>query len=299
MLDDRSYMRPVRFRSGIPWTYLLMGTIAALFVVQSIVQVYVSSTFINTYFALSLRGLSRGGVWQLLTFQFLHGGLLHLLLNLIVIYFFGRAIEEAIGRRAMLGLYLTSGTVGGLCQMLLAAIVPAYFDGPVVGASAGALGLVAAFATLFPDRLITLLLFFVIPVSMRARTLLWLSIALAVFGILVPAGNLADGAHLGGIFAGWTWIRLHTSGIRFRLPSVWTAVRRQPTRRRQLVTTVAARQAGRSAPSTAREDELPNEEFISREVDPILDKISAHGMQSLTERERKILDAAHARMRRP
>lgn len=298
MLDDRSYMRPVRFRAGVPWTYVLMGTIAALFVIQSIVQVYVSSSFINTYFALSLRGLSRGGIWQLLTFQFLHGGLLHLLLNLIVIYFFGRALEDAIGRRAMLGLYLTSGTVGGLCQMLLAAIAPNYFNGPVVGASAGALGLVAAFATLFPDRLITLLLFFVIPISLRARTLLWISIALAAFGILVPAGNLADGAHLGGIFAGWVWIRLRTSGVRLRIPSVWPATRRRPARRRQLVTTVAAREANRPTPTNPREDDLPNEEFISREVDPILDKISAHGMQSLTERERKILAAAHARMRR-
>ena len=77
------------------------------------------------------------------------------------------------------------------------------------GASAGAFGLVAAFAVLFPDQRLVMLLFFIIPLVMRARTLLWLSVALAVLGILLPyfgigfMGNIAHAAHLGGILTGF------------------------------------------------------------------------------------------------
>ena len=72
----------------------------------------------------------------------------------------------------------------------------------MVGASAGAFGLVAAFAVLFPRQRLLLLLFFIIPIAMRARTLLWVSIAFAVFGIIVPFGNIGHAAHLGGILSG-------------------------------------------------------------------------------------------------
>lgn len=295
MLDDRLYMREPSYRSALPITYMLLAANAGIYVLQAIVQFY--GLFpVREYLYLSLPGLARGYVWQLVSFQFLHGSLLHLLVNLIVIYFFGRAIEEALGRRAMLQLYLLSGVVGGLCQMLLAGLVPAYFAFPVVGASAGAMGLIAAFATLFPDRSLTLLLFFVLPVSMRARTLFWISLALAVFGILVPNDNLADGAHLGGLLAGWGWVRLQARGVRLQI-SWWQRERRQP-RLRELVRSVAAKDSRRRLPPAAGSEVLPTEDFISREVDPILDKISAQGMQSLTEQERQILDAAHARMRR-
>src|SRR5262249_8623628 len=132
------------------------------------------------YFALSLEGLKHGYVWQLLTFQFMHAGFLHLLLNCWGIYMFGLAIEEALGRVKFLTLYFTSGVVGGLAQTGLGLLLGNAFSGPVVGASAGLFGLIAAFAMLFPDRVLTLLLFFVIPVNLRAKYLLLLEAAIAV-----------------------------------------------------------------------------------------------------------------------
>jgi membrane associated rhomboid family serine protease len=276
-------------------TTILLVTNVAAFVLQSLLAFY-SSFPVTALFALSLQGLAHGFVWQLITFQFMHGGLWHLVFNLIAIYFFGRAVEEVLGGKVFLRLYLACGVIGGLVQMLFALLLPAYFGGAVVGASAGGFGLIAAFAAMFPERQLTLLLFFVIPVSMRAKTLLWISIGLALFGIIVPNTGIADAAHLGGIFAGWFYIRQFVQGTwNFpRLPSV----RPSAKPRRELVKTASARRALWRRPKSSIEDNLPSDEFISREVDPILDKISEHGIQSLTDGERRILEAARAKMSR-
>ena len=161
----------------------------------------------NGYFALSVEGLRHGFVWQLLTYQFMHGGLLHLLLNCWAIYVFGREVEETLGRNRFLTLYFTSGVIGGLFQALAGVLFGGHFAAPVVGASAGAFGLVAAFATLYPERPLMLLLFFIIPVSMRAKFLLLFSALLTVFGIVFPTDNIAHAAHLGGMITGIVFVR--------------------------------------------------------------------------------------------
>jgi membrane associated rhomboid family serine protease len=297
MLDDRPYMRASTGSAGGQWplTYVLMAIIASCFVVQSLAGD--RGGWIDRNLALSLDGLGRGYLWQLLTFQFLHGGLFHLICNLIVLYFFGRALEEHLGRRRFLRLYLGSGVVGGLLQMLFAA-VSSHFGGAaagVVGASAGVFGLVAAYAALFPDRTLTLLVFFVLPVSLRARTLLWLSIGLAVFGIMVPGDGVAHAAHLGGIIAGWGYIRWFIGG---GARAGWGTSGPSARRPRVLARTASKDRAPWRRGDAATTDDLPPEEFMSREVDPILDKISAHGFQSLTDRERQILEKARAKITR-
>ncbi len=275
-----------------------------VFVVQEIHRVWFKHMDMDHYaglspFALSLSGLAKGYLWQLVTFQFMHAGLWHLLGNLLVIYFFGRAVEDSIGRNGFLKLYFTGGIMGGLFEVLLAAIFPGYFGGPVVGASAGAFGLVAAFATLFPEREITLLLFFVLPISIRARTLLWFSIGLAVFGMVVEqnmsgGAHIANAAHLGGIVTGVVYVYWIVLGRGWRI--AWPKSRPPVQRPRELVSAPVPQRAFWQKPKMVEEEELPPAEFISREVDPILDKISAHGIQSLTDRERKILEAARAKM---
>ncbi|MBU6398944.1 MAG: rhomboid family intramembrane serine protease [Verrucomicrobia bacterium] len=292
MLDDRFYMRSGSYAPRWSATMALLVTNAVCFLLQSVLEFYRLFP-VATYFYLSPDGLAHGYVWQLVTFQFLHGGFWHLAFNLLVLYFFGRAIESALGPGRFLKLYLASGTVGGLVQTLLAWVLPGLFGGAVVGASAGIFGLVAAFATLFPEQELTLLLFLIVPVSMRARTLLWLSIAVALFGILVPMDNVANAAHLAGIFTGWAYIYwIIQRDVFSRLPSVRPLARRP----RELVRASSGKRSlwqGRKHPES---DDLPPAEFISQQVDPILDKISAHGIQSLTERERKILEAARAKM---
>jgi membrane associated rhomboid family serine protease len=156
MLDDRPYMR-TPYRPGRSMTTILLITLAACFLVQSLIAGLKGANWIYDWLALSADGLAHGKVYQLLTFQFLHGGLMHLLMNMIGLYFFGRAVEEMLGSAGMLKLYLASGVVGGLLQVALAFAFPYAFSAAIVGASAGIFGLIAAFATRSPDEPITIL----------------------------------------------------------------------------------------------------------------------------------------------
>jgi membrane associated rhomboid family serine protease len=256
---------------------------------------------VNELFALSIRGLEAGRWYQLITFQFMHGGFLHILFNMIGLYFFGRVMEEALGSKAMLRLYLLSGTFGGLLQVGLGLAFPVpVFHAPVVGASAGIFGLIAAFATREPNYPISMLF---PPVTLPAKWLLLIEAAITVggivFAIIQMGGNAAPGAplvatahgaHLGGMLTGIAFIKWGSwfrASWPFRSAGLRRRASRQPVRTGMLQ---AIRRPRKSA------EELPPAEFISREVDPILDKISAHGIHSLTDRERQILEAARSKM---
>lgn len=293
MLEDRYYMRRPAFRG--PWsaTMALLVVNVVAFIIQSAVERF--TTFrINDWFALSVEGLRHGFAWQLLTYQLMHGGWLHLLLNCWAIYVFGREVEETLGRISFLTLYFTSGVIGGLFQALAGVLLGGAFAVPVVGASAGAFGLIAAFAVLYPERPLMMLLFFIIPVSMRAKFLLLFSGLLTLFGIVFPMDNIAHAAHLGGMLTGIVFVRYaiywHWQWPRLRQP------RPHPLRPLVKAPLRVSAQWGQSIPRV--DEDLPPEEFLSKAVDPILDKISAHGIQSLTDRERKILETAREKMAR-
>jgi membrane associated rhomboid family serine protease len=260
------------------------------FIVQNVLYRFMGFPTTNAYLALSVFGLGHGFVWQLLTYQFMHGGWLHLLLNCWAIYVFGREIENTLGWKRFLTLYFSSGVIGGLFQVLLGVVAGGAFTAPVVGASAGAFGLVAAFATLYPERTLTLLLFFVIPVSLRAKFLLLFCGLLTFFGLVFPTDNIAHAAHLGGMITGIAFVR-------YAIHWQWPRFQQRRARPFRPLVKVSRRESGGWGRSQAVEDEdLPPEEFLSQEVDPILDKISAHGIQSLTERERRILERAGEKM---
>jgi hypothetical protein len=173
--------------------------------------------------------------------------------------------------------------------MLFALWRPDFFGGAVVGASAGAYGLVAAFAVLNWEERFTLLIYF-FPVSMRGKTLLWVSIGLVVIGLLTPGSGVANAAHLGGILTGFVCVRYIFQG---RWPQL-----EFPARRKEPREFVAAGKIKFLGASAKTGEELSAEEFLQREVDPILEKISAHGIQSLTPRERETLEKARAKMAR-
>jgi membrane associated rhomboid family serine protease len=287
MLYDRPYMRREYSKQWSMTTVLLVANLA-IFVLHHVLEFY--RIYPVTYhFALSVEGLKAGKIFQLITFQFLHGGVLHLLGNLLIIFFFGRSMEADLGKKHYLLLYLLSGTFGGLIQIALALAVPDHFSGAVVGASAGAFGLIAAFATRSPNQPITLLLFFVLPVTFPAKFLLLVQGAIAILGIIVPDSNIAHAAHLGGMMTGIVFMRILMQPERPQL----RLFRRQP--RRELVNVPPSKRTPWKTPPVS-EEELPPTEFISKEVDPILDKISAHGIQSLTDREKQILEAARKKM---
>jgi len=304
MLADRDYMREPS-RHSMRWSATV--TLLVINIVAFIVQTISYSSFppaspndippTDAWFALSLDGLKHWHLWQLFTFQFMHGGVLHLVLNCWGLFIFGREVEHYIGARKFIVLYLSSGIAGGLLQELAAYFWPMYFGSAVVGASAGILGVVAAFATLFPERVITMLLFFIIPFSLRAKYLLYISLVLAALGISLPksvfGGNVAHAAHMGGILAGLFFIR-YAMYWNFSWP--WKNRTAQRPKRDAVKVSSGKYSAWKRAEKPAEESSTPD--FISREVDPILEKISAHGIHSLTERERKVLDDAQKKMAR-
>ena len=193
-----------------PFTVALIALNVAAFLAELWLEAR-TDVPLEKYGALSLDGLRHGFVWQLLTFQFLHAGWLHLLLNCWGIFVFGPPLEAMLGKARLATLYFLSGVAGGALQVSASIFSYAHFGGPVVGASAGVFGLIAAFTSLFPDARMTLLLFFVIPVRMTANRMLTLAVVLTALGIMFPnwllGRHVAHAAHLGGLIAGLILVR--------------------------------------------------------------------------------------------
>lgn len=221
MLSERDYMQqPVR-----KWTLSATIVLIVLNIVAFLFQYSLLPKLIDPkYLALSLAGLQHGFVWQLLTYQFMHGdmvhlsaGLVHVLVNCWALFVFGRAVEWTVGKARFLILYFSGGIIGGLLQVLAAWFWPNYFDYPSVGASAGIFGVVASFAMLFPNQQLIMLLFYVIPIKLRAKSLLWVVLLITALGISFPnsrlalllGGNVAHFAHLGGILTGLAFSRFY------------------------------------------------------------------------------------------
>jgi len=280
---------------------ILMIVLAVAFALQCINDVYVQS-LVEDWLALTPAALTRGFVWQFFTFQFFHASLWHLLGNLIGLWYFGRFVENILGQQRFLVAYFGAGVVGGLLQCGLMLLFPRHFGLYVFGASAGVMGMFAIFARLEAQSIIRLN--FVLPI--RADVLLWITAGISLFFTIVPSnrgGAAAHAAHLGGILTGLAWVKFGwhqdfkllpwenlLARLRFWQPS--------PARQRKQALVRAASLRGRKWPagSAPSEPEAAPEEFISKEVDPILDKISAHGIQSLTDKERKVLEAAQKKM---
>jgi membrane associated rhomboid family serine protease len=290
MLDDRHYIRNASQDSGRSTTLILIIVLVVAFVVQSFADFYAHLP-VYDWFALSLDGFKHKRFWQLLTFQFMHFGPwpFHLIFNCIGLYFLGRSVEETLGRKSFLTLYFLSGFFGASLQLITTWLLPNHPDGPVVGASAGVMGLLATYAVLFPMREMTIFVYF-FPLTLRVQYLFWASLFLSAFGTFIPYGGIAHAAHLGGLLMGLAYIRW---GDRARQRFAHWHPFQTRQRKRELV---KAAFVGVRRPRLDESQDLPSEEFISKEVDPILDKISAHGIQSLTERERRILEAARAKM---
>ncbi|HNQ90422.1 MAG TPA: rhomboid family intramembrane serine protease [Verrucomicrobiota bacterium] len=299
MLYDRQYMREATYHRRWALSTILVLANVAVFALELLARLSPDGALnlVMGYLPLYPADLARGWVWQLLTFQFLHAGPFHLLINCAMLYMFGRSLEQSLGPRRFLTLYFASGVCGGLLQAICSWSFPRHFGaGATVGASAGVFGLIAAFAFLNRETRITTLLAFIIPISMRAKYLLIVETVIAVLGMLERQSGIAHAAHLGGMLAALAFLVADRYWYRLSLPRRGPRFAAPPEPELVAASRVRARQED---PSTAAGNTpAPPADFISREVDPILEKISAHGIQSLTERERRILEQARARMTR-
>lgn len=236
-------------------------------------------------FGLSRSGLRSAWLWQPLTYMFLHGGVLHLLFNMIGLFFFGPETERAVGTGRFLALYLGCGILGGMGWVGVSGNPHAV----CIGASGAVFGVLGAFAGLFPARPVTLLVFFVLPVTVKARTLALLLGAANLFSLVMEPGQIAYTAHLVGGAAGYLYgvayfRRLSLSPARWFADLRWHWLRRRFTVMRP----------GEGDPLQA--DGSGADEGSPEDVDRILEKIAARGIGSLTPNERDILTrASHTR----
>jgi membrane associated rhomboid family serine protease len=250
--------------------------------------------FIYRYFALLPFG--DGFLpWQLITYQFMHGGFWHLFFNMFFgLWMFGMEIEHMWGGKKFLVFYLMCGVVAGLVQLMLSPLFePSSSEFiqlgpvPVVGASGAVYGVLVAFGMLFPDRYI--FLYFLVPV--KVKYFVMVLIAIGVVSVGDPT-NVAHLAHLGGALAGYVYLlydmrRGPMSGLLSRIRWWWNSL------------TVKDRKPPEDIAPKAKVFDIrgdKEEESEQRRVDAILDKISQGGYQSLTEEEKKILFEASRKL---
>ncbi|MEX0886969.1 MAG: rhomboid family intramembrane serine protease [Phycisphaeraceae bacterium] len=216
-------------------------------------------------------------LYELLTFQFMHASLGHVLGNMLFMFFFGPMVESYFGSRRFLAFYLICGVGGaaGYLALWRIGLIEAGPAVPLVGASAGVFGMLIA--ALFAAPNVRVLLLFLIPVPLKV--LVFIALFAAVYVVLVGGPNTGgEAAHLGGAAVGLLLMRApRLLGWADRIGSPGQLKHRYDDSRRQ-----RHRQRDRDQEA---------------EVDRILDKVRDEGLQSLTRREQRILSQATERKR--
>jgi membrane associated rhomboid family serine protease len=146
--------------------------------------------------------------WQLVTYAFLHGGMLHLAFNMFALYMFGGAIEQVFGTRRYLTYYFTCVISAALTQLAFALVSGGVY--PTVGASGGVFGLLLAYGIYFPNNRV-MLLFPPIPLPARVFVLVYAAIELFL-GVTGTQEGVAHFAHLGGMIGGFILLRYWRGG---------------------------------------------------------------------------------------
>jgi membrane associated rhomboid family serine protease len=214
--------------------------------------------------------------WTPLSYMFMHAGVLHILFNMLWLYWMGQIFEEYLGNKRTIGLYLMGGFAGALFYILAFNLLPAFTSvnaaeqSTIVGASASVMAIVVATATLVPDYTISLIL--IGPVKLK-----WLVFVILVLDFLGIAGGNAGGeiAHLGGALMGFIYIKQLQKGHDW-VGGIAKLFKAKPKLK------VVSNNFGKNSSDYPRQDE----------IDRILDKISQSGYNSLNKQERETLSQA-------
>ncbi len=219
--------------------------------------------------------------WGPITYMFLHGDLMHLAVNMLILFFFGPPLEGRWGEREFLRFYVICG-LGGVALSYL------FLPNMVIGASAAMYGVMLAFAMNWPDAPIYVWGIFPVKAKYLVGFFFVLS-ALSAFqssgGAAGAGGGTAHLAHLGGLIVGFLYLRSD-----WRPGGQLARIKKAATRSRRLAIVPRDENADelKGAGSSSRR---PREDAaLYEKVDAVLDKISATGMSSLTSDELKLLD---------
>jgi len=253
-----------RIPSGIKWLLIIN---LAIFVLELLD----SSRYLIDLFGLTPSDVLTGPlVYQVGTYMFLHspGSLMHILFNMLMLWMFGAEIERMWGTRKFLRFYLMTGIIAGIFTV----IVTPFSNTPVIGASGAVLGVLVAFAVLWPDRRVYL--YFLIPVKVKYLMIFIVGLDL-LFAFANSGDNVAHWTHLGGAIFGFLYmkgggsisaLKSRVKGAKFR------------------------RDDRKAVEKREKSDKLMSD------VDRILDKINEVGINNLTDKERKILERASSHL---
>ena len=265
---------------------VLSAAIAIVFLGQCVEQVWLHSNVIDSYGALSVGGLHAGRLWTVLTYALLHEGFWHAAFGILAILLIGLPLEGEIGSRAMTLVLFLLTLAGGLAFSLAHIATPGTI---LIGSSAIGVGLLTLYCLSYPDRSVTLLLFFVLPVTLRPKWILIFTLVVNLFGFvfgeIAPGSGSAIGysAHLGGMLGAWIIARfcLRAYTPSFAIPAIIP----QPTGVQKKVLFKGVKPA---PPKPV----IDTKSALQKEVDRILDKINTKGFGSLTPKEKETLDKA-------
>lgn len=223
--------------------------------------------------------------WQLITYQFMHGGFGHIFFNMFALWMFGMEIENMWGAKKFLTFYLLAGVVAGLCHLFISPLLGAS-PAPTIGASGAVYAVLIGFALFFPERYI--FLYFLIPI--KAKYLIGFLIVFEFLAINSAHSNIAHLAHLGGALTGFLFIWFDKSSH----IDLKAMIRRNRFK--------SSASSGSRYNIFDKDDDVQEAKFYDikdskedkidvtqEEIDRILDKISQSGYQNLTAREKKIL----------
>lgn len=213
--------------------------------------------------------------WTAITYAFTHEQIFHILFNMLFLFWFGRIIQEYIGGKRLLHLYILGGLFGAGIYLLMYNVVPFFIEqrsSGMLGASAAVYAVMVGAAVLLPNY--TMFLLFLGPVRIKYIVLFYV-----VLSFLQTTGANAGGqlAHLGGALAGWMYIlQIKSAG------GIFGKVRRIFRVKKKIRIVHFA------------DEHREHRKVSEQEIDRILDKISECGYHSLTKEEKQILfDAGH------
>lgn len=229
--------------------------------------------------------------WTLITYFFTHEGFFHILFNMLNLYWFGMLVNEYLGNRKLLSLYVLGGLAGGLLYIAMYNLLPVFSDRGVnaqlIGASASVLAVVVAAATLLPNYTFNLLLIGPVKIKYIAIALVLMSWAFAREGSGNAGGNIA---HLGGALIGWLFIKQLQRGNDLGRPILavtdfFAGLFKRRPKLKVTHRTGSTFSNGRRSGTASQPGGRPSQ----HEIDRILDKISSSGYESLSKEEKQKL----------
>ena len=280
-------MGPQRMYGLTTWVRRILVANLLVFLIQK--TLFVDSAFINAFAFSPL--LAWQQPWTFITYMFLHAGIIHLAFNMLMLLVFGSSVEERIGGRAFLLFYLLCGIGGALASFPLSQAMPVT---QVIGASGAVLGIAVAFAWYWPDHPVPI---FPLPDPVPAKWLVTVLVGMdLVLAFLGVSDGIAHPAHLGGVAAALLYLK----------GRAWYDMRGERRGRPMSESSVLVSQpprvsrSGTMPPSTrAPKARGEADARATAEIDRVLDKISAGGVESLTPAERKFLTEISRRLRTP